>query len=51
MRTILFLIALVMIVGWLLGVFMYSATGLIHVLLVIAVISILLGFIRTGSVD
>lgn len=51
MRTILFLIALVLIIGWLLGVFVYSATGIIHALLVIAIISVLLGFIRRGSVD
>ena len=51
MRTILFLIALVLIIGWLLGVFVYSASGLIHALLVIAIISILLGFIRRGSID
>ncbi len=51
MRTILFLIAVVLIIGWLLGVFVYSATGLIHALLVIAIISLLLGFIRRGSVD
>ncbi len=50
MRTILFLIALVLIIGWLLGVFVYSATGIIHALLVIAIISVLLGFIRRGSV-
>jgi hypothetical protein len=51
MRSILFLIAVVLIIGWLLGVFVYSATGLIHALLVIAIISLLLGFIRRGSVD
>jgi len=51
MRTILFLIAVVLIVGWLLGVFVYSASGLIHTLLVIAIIALLLGFIRRGSID
>ncbi|HRO42702.1 MAG TPA: lmo0937 family membrane protein [Flavipsychrobacter sp.] len=50
MRTILFLIAVVLVIGWLLGVFVYSATGLIHALLVIAIISLLLGLIRRGSV-
>jgi hypothetical protein len=50
MRTILFLIAIVLIIGWLLGVFVYSATGLIHALLVIGIIALLLGFIR-GSYD
>ncbi|MDR6341949.1 hypothetical protein HNQ91_005026 [Filimonas zeae] len=42
MRSILYLIAVILIIGWLLGVFVYSATGLIHVLLVLAIISLLL---------
>ncbi|MGV3765113.1 MAG: lmo0937 family membrane protein [Chitinophagaceae bacterium] len=46
MRSILYLIAVVMIIGWLLGVFVYSATGLIHLLIVLAIISLLLGVIR-----
>jgi hypothetical protein len=36
----------ILLIGWALGVFVYSATGLIHVLLVIAVIALLLGIIR-----
>ncbi|WP_226389578.1 lmo0937 family membrane protein [Penaeicola halotolerans] len=32
-------------IGWLLGFFVYSAGGLIHILLVLAVVSILLRFI------
>lgn len=46
MRSILYIIAVILIVGWLLGVFAYSATGMIHVLLVLAVIALLLGVIR-----
>jgi hypothetical protein len=46
MRSILFIVAIILVIGWLLGVFMYSAKGLIHILLVLAVISILLGIIR-----
>ncbi|HEY3401796.1 MAG TPA: lmo0937 family membrane protein, partial [Ohtaekwangia sp.] len=38
MRSILYLIAVILIIGWLLGIFYYSATGIIHLLLVIAVI-------------
>lgn len=45
MRSILYLIAVILVIGWLLGVFVYSATGLIHVLLVLAVISLLLQLI------
>ncbi len=46
MGNLLYLIAVILVIGWLLGVFVYSATGLIHLLLVIAVISILLQVIR-----
>lgn len=46
MRTILYVIAVILIIGWLLGVFAYSASGLIHVLIVLAVIALLLGIIR-----
>ncbi len=49
MRSILYLVAIVLIIGWLLGVFVYSAKGLIHVLLVLAIISLLLGVIRRGA--
>jgi hypothetical protein len=46
MRGLLYIIAVILIIGWALGVFWYSATGLIHVLLVIAVVALLLGIIR-----
>lgn len=46
MRSILYLIAVILIIGWLLGVFYYSAAGLIHALLVLAVIALLMGVIR-----
>ncbi len=46
MRSILYIIAVILIIGWLLGVFYYSVSGLIHILLVIAVIALLLGVIR-----
>lgn len=46
MRSILYILAVILIVGWLLGVFAWGATGLIHILIVLAVISILFGIIR-----
>ena len=46
MRSILYVIAIVLVVGWLLEVFAYGAGGLIHILIVIAVIALLLGLIR-----
>jgi Family of unknown function (DUF5670) len=46
MRSILYIIAVICIIGWLLGFFVYSATGLIHILLVLAIIAILIAVIR-----
>ena len=42
----LYLIAVILIIGWALGFFVFSAGGLIHVLLVVAIIAILLRLIR-----
>lgn len=41
-----YLIAIVLIIGWVLGFFVYSAGALIHALLVLAVIAVLLNIIR-----
>jgi hypothetical protein len=46
MGSLLYIIAVILIIGWLLGFFVYSAGGLIHILLVIAVVAILLQIIR-----
>ena len=46
MRSILYVIALLLVIGWAVGFFAYSAGGLIHILLVIAVIVILLNIIK-----
>jgi hypothetical protein len=42
----LYLIAVILIIGWLLGFFVFSAGGLIHILLVIAIIAIILRLIQ-----
>jgi hypothetical protein len=47
MRSILYLIAVILVVGWILGFFVYSAGGLIHILIVLAVISLILGLMRS----
>lgn len=49
MRSLLYIIAVILIIGWAIGVFAYSAGGLIHALLVIAIISFLIGIIRSPS--
>jgi hypothetical protein len=46
MRNILYLLAIILIVGWLLGVFYFDAPGMIHILLVLSVICLLFGIIR-----
>ncbi len=46
MSNILYTIAVVLIILWALGFFMYSAGSIIHILLVIAVIAILFRVIR-----
>ena len=51
MRSLLYIIAVILIIGWVLGAFVWSAGNIIHILLVLAIISLLLGFIRRGSVD
>ena len=46
MRSLLYIIAVILIIGWAIGFFAYSAGGIIHLLLVIAIIALLLGVIR-----
>ncbi|MBK0382519.1 lmo0937 family membrane protein [Pedobacter sp. SD-b] len=49
MGSILYIIAVVLVIGWLLGFFVYSLGAIIHVLLVLAVIAILLAIIRGAA--
>jgi hypothetical protein len=46
----LYIIAVILIIGWLLGFFVFSAGGLIRILLVIAIIAIILRLIRGDRV-
>lgn len=46
MNNLLYIIAVVLIIFWLLGFFVYSAGSLIHILLVIAIIAILVRVIK-----
>ena len=50
MNNLLYIIAVILIIGWALGFFVYAASGLIHILLVIAVIAIVLRLIRGDRV-
>lgn len=51
MSSLLYIVAVILIIGWVLGAFVYSAGTIIHVLLVLAIISLLFGFIKRGSVN
>jgi len=46
MRQLLYLIAVLLIIGWFFGVFVLSLGSLIHILIVFAFIAVLLGLIR-----
>ncbi len=45
MGSLLYVIAIILVIAWAIGVIGYSAGGLIHLLLVIAVIAVLLRII------
>jgi hypothetical protein len=50
MGSILYIVAVILIIGWLVGFFAFHAGGIIHVLLVIAVIAIVIRLIQGRSV-
>ncbi len=50
MSSLLYFIAVILVIGWLVGVFVYSITGLIHILLVLAVIAVLFRLISGRGV-
>ncbi|MDV3309283.1 MAG: lmo0937 family membrane protein [Cyclobacteriaceae bacterium] len=50
MGSILYIVAVVLVIAWLIGFLGYSAGGMIHILLVLAVISVLVSIIRGRSV-
>jgi hypothetical protein len=49
MNNLLYIIAVILIIGWIFGFFVYSAGGVIHVLLVIAIIAVLINIIRGNA--
>jgi hypothetical protein len=46
MSNLLYVVAIILIIAWLIGFFAYNAGYLIHVLLVIAIIAILLRVVQ-----
>lgn len=49
MNSLLYLIAVILVIGWIFGFFVYSVGGLIHILLVLAVVAILIRIIGGRS--
>ncbi|MBC7450386.1 MAG: lmo0937 family membrane protein [Cytophagales bacterium] len=49
MNNLLYIIAVILIIGWIFGFFVYSAGGLIHILLVVAIIAVLINIIRGNA--
>ncbi len=49
MGNILYLIAVILIIGWAIGFIGYNAGGLIHILLVLAIIAVLFRVIRRNA--
>lgn len=50
MGNLLYIIAVILVIGWLIGFVGYNAGGLVHILLVIAVIVVLLRIIQGRKV-
>ena len=48
MGNLLYLIAVILVIAWAIGYFGYHSGGIIHVLLVIAIIAVLLRVIRSA---
>jgi len=50
MGNLLYVIAVILLISWAIGFFGYSAGGMIHILLVIAIVAVLLRLIRGDRV-
>ncbi|SMO77907.1 lmo0937 family membrane protein [Solitalea koreensis] len=49
MRRILYIVAVILVIGWLLGLTVGNYGNIIHILLVLAVISLLLSFLDKST--
>jgi hypothetical protein len=50
MSNLLYIVAVILVIFWAIGFFTYSAGGIIHVLLVIALIAVILRIIQGKSI-
>jgi hypothetical protein len=48
MGNLLYLVAVILVIGWLVGFFVFSVGGLIHILIPIAIVAVLLRIINSG---
>jgi hypothetical protein len=49
MRSLLYIIAIILVIGWAISVFAYSVSGLVHILIVLAIIAFVIGMLRGPS--
>lgn len=49
MRTLFYIIAFVLLVGWAIGTFVYAVGNLIYILLVLAIVALVLGLARRNT--
>lgn len=49
MNSLLYIIAVILVIAWAIGFFFTTVGGLIHILLVLAVIALILGLIRRST--
>ena len=51
LRSLLYIIAVILVLGWILGFFVFKSGVLIHTLLVLALISVILGLFRKNGIN
>lgn len=51
LRSLLYIIAVLLLIGWVLGFFVWHAGVLIHILAAFAIISLLIGITRKDGLD
>ncbi|MFD1257866.1 lmo0937 family membrane protein [Mucilaginibacter terrae] len=49
MKSLLYIIAVILVIGWAISVIAYSIGGLIHILILLAIISLVIGLLRGSS--
>lgn len=46
MRTLFYIIAIILLIGWAIGTFVYAVGNLIYIVLVLAIVALVLGLAR-----